>query len=65
VKENVRTYEDAIEGIERVQQRLKARRESATGAVLEHINRSIGLNDRTLRALNGALATAKKQLRRA
>jgi hypothetical protein len=60
LEESIKTYESLISAFNRRREVLLARRTTASGSMLQHIDESIRLNDGSIRAMENALKSAQE-----
>ena len=59
LQESIKTYESLIAAFNQRREVLLARRKTATGSMVHHIDESIRLNDGSIRAMENALKSAQ------
>ena len=59
LEESIKTYESLIAAFNQRRGILLARRKTASGSMLQHIDESIRLNDGSIRAMENALKSAQ------
>lgn len=60
LEESIKTYESLIAAFNQRREILLARRKTASGSMLHHIDESIRLNDGSIRAMESALKSAQE-----
>jgi hypothetical protein len=63
LEQRVKDFQRALEGFQGMRTRLLERRQNATDSAMLRIDEMLTLNARTVKSLEGALATSQRELR--